>query len=221
MPRTANQPPRLKCETSGTYYTPAGVRRRLRALARMGISPKQVAYLLGEDTSRVQRWMDRSCAPAYVMPSVDKVFETLSFTVGPDELLAARARRAGWGSPMAWYGRDMEGANAKPYPDVAPSTSQQAYPLVSQIFQALMGIVGHDDLARVELRSVVRILHRRGWSDRRIAAWLRWHTDDLDKGSDAVNHVRTRAKIYGFGLKATDDHVQEHRNGLIVVPSAA
>ncbi len=99
--------------------------------------------------------------------------------------------------------------------ELPPGERSADRPLESQVWQALLGLIPAGDLLQEEKVRVVRYLRRRGWSDRRIAAWTRWNPDgDLDKGANAVCRFRTGAGIDGAVLASVD-------MGLFIVSAAA
>lgn len=201
---------------------PVGVHRQLRALAWMGQGPREVAALIGEPIGRVRAWLDGGPAPAYARHMVDDAFERLSGRFGPDERIARRARRQSWAPPLAWHDIDVHNPRSRPLVNLPPRDSESAYPLESQVLQALLGVTPAGDLLQLEKDTVVRCLHQSGWSDRRIAAWLRWNpTGDLDKGANAVGKFRERQKITGAGTAVHGADNLDTRLGLVVVPSAA
>jgi hypothetical protein len=118
---------------------------------------------------------------------------------------------------MAWYDVDVDDSSARPQTTLPPGVRKTDYPLESQVLQALMGIIPAHDLLSAERVAVVRILHRAGWSDRRIAVWLRWNADgDSGKGLSAVCAFRFREGITGYGLPASHP-----TRGSAVAPPAA
>lgn len=200
---------------------PYGVYRRLRAEAYIGQGPAQVAARIGEEPEMVELWMEGGPAPAYAHHLVDADYERWCTTIGPDREAAARARRAGWGSPLAWDDLDMDKPSAHPSYHKLPGFPAGELSVTSIIFDAYDGRVTRFDLRHDELVEVVWMLHREGWSDRRIAVWLRWNADgDDDKGEQAVDKFRERNNISGFGASATDSWF-EVRAGLLVTPPAA
>lgn len=199
--------------------SPIGLRRRLRSLAWMGQGPEQVAAFIGEEAELVAIWLKGGPALGYAEHLVDVAFEALSGSFGPDDQAAQLAREQQWAPPLAWHGIDMDDMRTRPSLHLTRGARVTHYPLQSQVFQALMGLIPADDLLTEETVRAVWILHRNGWSDRRIAAWLRWH-DDLDKGRGAVTAFRIRHGIVGFGMQDSRSNHQSE-DGLIVVPSAA
>lgn len=199
---------------------PVGVYRQLRALAWMGQGPQQVAEFIGEAAEQVEIWMEGGPAPAYAGHMVDAAFEALSGSFGPDDRLAERARLLGWAPPLAWYGIDVNNPMIRPRVDVAANTRKNDYPLDSQVLMALMGLVPAAELLPAEKRRVVWKLHKAGWSDRRIGAWLRWNPDgDRVKAADAVTKFREREQINGYGSAVSGDYALEAKDGTVVVPS--
>lgn len=198
---------------------PVGVYRRLRAMAWDGNGPRQVAPFIGESITTVTAWLRGKPAPAYAARLLDAALENLPFP-GPDDALAARARRAKWPSPLAWHDIDIDDPRAKAYPDVRSDFFPTQHPLQSQVLGALYGIVPARDLVRAEKIQVVRALHMLGWSDRRIAAWLRWSADS-DNGLEAVGHFRLRWGITGGGLAIEDWGGCRNDDDFIVTPAAA
>jgi hypothetical protein len=181
-----------------TIKNPVGVYRRLRAMAWDGNGPRQVAPFIGETITTVTRWLRGKPAPAYAVHLLAAAFDELP-APGPDTAIAARARRAGWSPPMAWYDIDIDNVLIRPRVDVRADFNRTEHPLSSQVLCALHGLVPARELVRDEKIEVVRALHMLGWSDRRIAVWLRW-SEDSDDGLDAVCHFRRTWKITGRGL---------------------
>lgn len=201
---------------------PRGVYRRLRALAWDAQGPEEVAAFIGEAPEQVEIWMEGGPAPAYAGHMVDAAFEALAGREGPDQRAADRARHMGWPSWAAWYEVDMDSSFSKPRHDLLCSDRKTDYPLESQVYLALMGRIPQDELLHEERVRAVRFLHQLGWTDRRIAAWLRWNPDgDLDKGLDAVCHFRKREQITGGGMSLHGAPGQDATEDAVLVPSAA
>lgn len=223
--RTGHNRPvlRLVQEDQTPQYSRAGMMRRMRALCWMGHGPAEVADLVGETPKETERWLKGWKVRPYVYRVVDQAFEELCARFGPNEAAADQARAKGWPSPMAWLGVDMDRMNAQAHVDVPRGISKKAYPLESQVYQALLGVVGAADLLRAEKVSVVSILHNAGWSDRRIAAWLRWNPDgDLAKGMRGVCKYREREGITGGGLPVDSwDGSRADEEFIIVPPTGA
>jgi hypothetical protein len=199
---------------------PVALHRKLRALARIGNGPKQVADFIGEDPEQIDVWMEGGPAPAYADHLVDAAFEALSFTLGPDTELADRAAGLNWPSPLAWHDIDINDPRLRACTAATAGFRTTEHPLASQVLQCLMGRIPAADLVDDEKTAVVRILHNAGWSDRRIAAWTRW-SDDIENGRGAVGKWRERNVITGGGIAVRawggcNDDVDH-----IVVPSAA
>ena len=78
---------------------------------------------------------------------------------------------SGWPPPLAWHDIDID--NPRKQPRIAPGQGfrEADHPLESQVLQALMGIIPAAELLDEEKAAVLGILHRAGWSDRRI--WVR------------------------------------------------
>lgn len=200
---------------------PYGMYRRLRAMAYIGQGPAQVAARIGETPEMVELWMEGGPAPAYAHHLVAADYERWCSTIGPDRAAAARAKLANWGSPLAWDDLDMDQRTAHPAFNKLKGFPADQMSVTSIIFDAYDGRVTRFDLRHDELVEVVWILHREGWSDRRIAAWLRWNEDgDHDKGEKAVDKFRERNNISGFGASPSKA-VWESRAGLIVTPPGA
>lgn len=196
---------------------PHGVIRRLQALAYIGQGPAQVSARIGETPETVQVWTNGQPAPAYAQHLVAEAYEVLSGTPGPDQAAADRARHAGWASPLAWYEVDIDSHAASPLHDLPPGVRAATFVLTTMVLDALDGRAKAADLVHGEKVIVVTLLHRRGWSDRQIAAWLRWNPDDdVDKGFAAVCAFRLREEITGYGPRLPGSS-----NGDIIVPSAA
>ena len=189
--------------------SPAGVRRRLRALAWMAHGPDEVAAFIDEKPETVRRWTIGHAehlagdgrepdypVPAYALHLTDAAFEALSGRFGPDEGAAREARERQWAPPLAWYDLDIDDHRARPLYDLPARESKSNYPLQSQVLQALMGIIPASDLVHDEKYAVVRMLHHIGWSDRRIGTWLRW-SNTVEKAGDGVMQFRRRWKISG------------------------
>lgn len=198
---------------------PVGVYRRLRAMAWDGNGPRQVAPFIGESITTVTAWLRGKPAPAYAARLLDIALEKLPFP-GPDDAIAARARRENWPPPLAWHDIDVDDPHAQPCIDVRWDFFRNQHPLQSQVLCALRGIIPARELLQAEKIQVVRALHQIGWSDRRIAAWLRWSADS-DNGLDAVAHFRLRWGITGFGLAVDDWGGCRNDDDFIVEPAAA
>lgn len=200
-----------------------GVPRRLRALAWMGHGPAEIGDYIGESTAEVERWLRGSPVEPYVVEVCDRAFEQLSMRFGPNRNFAAYARAEGWPPPLAWHDIDIDSARARPHIDVPINTRRKATPLGSQVMQALIGVIGADDLIPAEKDRVVRILHHNlGWSDRRISAWLRWNPDgDHEKGRFAVCRFRLRHSIVGGGPEMHKWGSNRDEDDFIVTPAAA
>lgn len=198
---------------------PAGLRRRLRALARQKHGVKTIAAAAaGEDPALIERWMWGKSAPLYAAALIAEMYESLSFTIGTHHMIGAVARREGWPPALAWD--DIDDPRAQPHVDAHSDIGKKTLALDSVVYDALDGKIPNADLLPAERRKVVEILHRRFWSDRRIAAWLRWH-EDLDKGADNVTKYREREGITGFGFTVLGDPGIEARDGLILWGAAA
>lgn len=177
-----------------------GGRRRLRAMAWMGHGPQQLATQLGERTTRVRNWLRGAPIPRYVLPLIADLYEPLSGRFGPDRAIAAHARRQRWVPPLAWEDINLDNPRARPHFAMPPGQKATDHPLASQVYLALAGRVAATELLHAEKVKAVRVLHRAGWSDRRISAWLRWNPDgDIRKGTTAVCQFRIRAGITGGG----------------------
>lgn len=198
-----------------------GMQRRLRAMAYIGQGPEQVATRIDEPAETVRGWTLGHPAPAYALHLVAEDYERWCSTLAPDQEAADLAREMGWASPMAWDDVNIDSPTAQPRRGVPTGTPASSLVLYTMVLNALDGKATRADLMSAELEQVVTILHRRRWSDRRIAVWLRWHPDgDHDKGRAAVLTFRTNHGITGYGpleTGASDDAA----NGLIVVPAAA
>lgn len=202
-------------------YSTAGMVRRMRGLCWMGHGPDEVAGHVGEEVTTVERWLQGLRVDPYVYRVLDVAYEELSGHFGPNDEAAAHARIRNWYSPMAWHDVDIDNVRARPRIDIGIRDSKKI-PLLSQVFQALLGIVPASDLLREEKVAAVWHLHRLGWSDRRIAAWLRWNADgDITAGSNAVCKFREREKITGYGASPNSWHGHAPDGEFIVVPSAA
>ncbi|MER5608296.1 hypothetical protein AB0F93_03565 [Micromonospora tulbaghiae] len=200
---------------------PYGVTRRLRAMARNGQGPDQVGPRINEAPETVELWLEGGPAPAYAHHLVAADYERWCFTPGPDRAIAARAVRADWGSSLAWDDLDMDSPTAHPARNKLKGFPADQMSVDSIIFDAYDGRATRFDLRPDELTEVVWMLHREGWSDRRIAVWLRWNDDgDPDKGELAVTRYRLRNGINGYGATSTEAWF-ESRNGLIVAPPGA
>lgn len=197
---------------------PVGVYRRLRAMAWDGNGPRQVAPFIGENIKTVTGWLHGQPAPAYMNRVLDAALEQMP-TPGPDTAIAARARRQGWAPALAWHDLDIDNPNIRPRVDVRADFRKTDHPLYSQVFQAVCGLIPKEELLRAEKISVVRILHRAGWSDRRIAEWLRWSDTPAD-GIDAVGQFRRRWKINGCGAAVHLWGGNRDANDHIVRPAA-
>lgn len=179
---------------------PRGLRRQLQALAWLAHGPEQISQEIGEPAEKIREWMLGGSAPAYVRHLLVPVYERWSFTQGPDQEVADLARRHGWAPPLAWDDLDIDSPFVHPCRDLPKrSPGKTKHVLSSAVFDAIDGKIPAADLLHEEKIQVVRALHRRGWSDRRIAAWLRWH-EDLDKGQANVAKFREREEITGFGI---------------------
>ena len=178
-----------------------GVRRKLRALAWDGQGPRQVAEFIGEPVGAVCCWTSGGTLPAYVEHLVDVAYRELSQRPGPDHAVAALAREFGWAPPMAWYGIDIDHPRACAQVNLAGRDTPTQYPLLSQVFQCLIGLIPADDLVHAEKVAVVRILHRRGLTDMEIARVTRWGPD-LKVAEDSVCHYRGR---WGIGDRKPTD----------------
>lgn len=201
---------------------PVGVQRHLRALAWMGQGPAQVAAYIDEDPEQVAIWLKGGPVLAYAEHMVDDAFEALSGTFGPDDQAAATARLEHWPSPLAWYDIDVRDARKRPCFGLPRGETRSQHPLGSQVLHALLGLVKYKELLTAEAVHVVRILHQIGWSDRRIAAWLRWDPDgDHGKGRESVAKFRGRHDIHGYGMSNLRMSNCEAEDNLIFSPSAA
>lgn len=197
-----------------------GVTRRMRALAWMGHGPAEIADLVGESPDEVERWLRGLDVEAYVLRVVTRVFDDLSFHFGPNTEIAERARAEGWAPPLAWDDEWIDNGNARPR--ITVPINARRVPLESQVHQALLGMHPAADLLSAEKVRVVTVLHHAGWSDRRIAAWLRWNPDgDTKKGMDAVCHFRRIHSIHGGGLDTNRWGANRDDEGFITNPAAA
>ncbi|MBT9255409.1 hypothetical protein KMZ30_07460 [Phycicoccus sp. KQZ13P-1] len=81
----------------------AGTSRRLRALAALGYSTRQIGDELGIRRQSVGTLMHRTrrCS-AGAARAVRDLYDRWSMTPGPDRRLAATARAKGWLPPLAW-----------------------------------------------------------------------------------------------------------------------
>jgi hypothetical protein len=201
---------------------PVGLHRRLRALAWMGHGPGEVAAFTGEDPEQVEVWLKGGPALAYATHLVDAAFEALVGDFGPDSEVREHAIRLDWAPPLAWHDIDIDDPDAQPCYSLPPGESETDHPLESQVLQALIGRIGAAEMLKTEKARAVRILHNAGWSDRRIAAWLRWNPDgDIDKGKDAVSAWRRREGIVGGGPASIGLGKDDAEEGRIVTPAAA
>lgn len=171
-----------------------GVRRQLRALAWMAHGPEQIGREIGEPPLDVSAWTDGASYPAYIAHLVDALYDKLSGRFGPAYNIARRARKQNWASPAAWHDIDIHAPNARPQIVLDPGVNKSSYVLDSQIYLAIDGQIPAADLIHDEKVVVVRVLHRRNWSDRRIGVWLRW-CDDPSTAATAVAHFRARNGI--------------------------
>ncbi len=199
---------------------PWGLRRRLRGMAWLGHGPEEIAAEIDEPASLIRVWMLGGPAPAYANYVVTPVYERLSFTQGDNTEAADLARHMGWASPLAWDDIDMDKASSQPRVNLPSNGSgRTSHVLTSTVFDALDGKIPAADLLHAEKATVVWTLHRRGWSDRRIGAWLRWSVD-LDRARAAVAKFREREGISGFGA-TTSESAWESKHGLILFGAAA
>lgn len=196
-----------------------GLCRRLQALAFLAHGPAEIGALVDEAPETILKWTLGAPAPAYANQLVIPVYERLSFAQGSDREAADLAAHHEWASPLAWDDIDMDRALSRPRVQVTGGKTSLV--LTSTIFDAIDGKIPAEELLHDEKVQVVRSLHRRGWSDRRIGAWLRWHSD-LDRAQANVTKFREREGIVGFGIAMLGGNVNyESVNGLILTGAAA
>lgn len=203
-------------------HASVGVPRRLQALAWMGHGPEEIADLVGETTEEVERWMSGSPVEPYIVHVVDRVFESLCMRFGPNHQLAVLARALGWAPPLAWLHFDIDNPAARPHVDIPRNSGRWSHPLESQVMQALWGMQTVRDLIPAEKVRVVSTLHRAGWSDRRIAAYLRWNPDNnINLGRAACEKFRREHGITGGGLDPSLWGGNHGDDDFITIPAAA
>lgn len=188
----------------------------------MGHGSAEVAERIGESEVEVERWLRGAPVEAYVVDVVDRVFEKLSMRFGPNHEYARIARAGQWAPPLAWVHLDIDDPNIRPHVDVPRGTRRKTEPLESQVMQALMGMHTVHDLIPSEKVRVVTILHHAGWSDRRIAAYLRWNPDgNIELGRFACYKFRRDQHIAGGGLELHKWGGNRDDENFITVPAAA
>lgn len=170
-----------------------GIWRRQRALAWMGYGPAELAAFFDDNPDNVERWIYGRSAPAYALHLMRDAFDKLSGTRGPNAEIAQVARENRWDPPLAWYDIDIDDARSRACVDLPSTDSRNRYPLDSQIWWAVAGLVPAAELLHTEKARAVHILHAAGLTDREIAVRLHWNeAGDADKGMSAVCAFRIR-----------------------------
>lgn len=92
-----------------------GVKRRIQALMAMGFTSAHIARELDVPDNLVRHWY-REGKTVYVATyeKVAALFERLEATVGPSQLSAARARKKGWPTSIAWDLETIDDPDAQP-----------------------------------------------------------------------------------------------------------
>lgn len=98
--------------------TSIGLRRRVRALARLGWPAEQVAVRAGTTGGSLSTLMLANRAPSFRYAArIAEVYLELADTAGPSSRAAATARTRGWPPPAAW---DDNIDDPEAQPDCAP-----------------------------------------------------------------------------------------------------
>jgi hypothetical protein len=92
-----------------------GAARKLRALAAIGWGVEELGPRLGWRKARVSdcRRQRNPRVTRRTAGIVDRVYDELSMTLGPDPLAASYAKRMGWPPPLAWD--DIDDPSTQPH----------------------------------------------------------------------------------------------------------
>lgn len=164
-----------------------GVRRRLRALARIGWDYGHLGRQLGVSRARVaQLTQDEKRFTQALCERVEKVYDRLAWTPGPSVRRMREAMAQGWVSPAAWDAETIDDPAAVPVLDI-PRDDQDDVDDVDQdvdhgkVWLAIGGDgVAWRDLSHAEKTAAVTELVRH-YPDDVIAARLRTTRDNVAK----------------------------------------
>ncbi|TAJ21803.1 MAG: hypothetical protein EPO65_00450 [Dehalococcoidia bacterium] len=95
-----------------------GSQRRIRALARLGWSSREISRRMGRERSFVQKVMGRATLEQATVDAITRLYDELSMTwcTSPAAArVAADARAKGWPPPLAWDDEDLDDPDGQPY----------------------------------------------------------------------------------------------------------
>lgn len=150
-----------------------GTRRRLQALACLGWSARMIADRFGMAEVTVATWGRAERVSSRTAAKVARWYDELSMRIPEPVTFAERiavgatrgkAAARGWVPPLAWDDEVIDDPSAEP-----------SMPGVVDESDTLIRAALHGDKPRLptrELREVIRVLHERRWSGRRIAEHL-------------------------------------------------
>lgn len=172
--RVTGSPPSL---SSHTLVDSTGTRRRVQALATLGWSPERIAVRAGISRGPVYRALGGGGVSVSSATAIRVAYDALwdvRATGGRCDVVAARARAAGWAPPLAWDDDTIDDPTASPEgvqdrdPDAAPVNAKKVH--VDDIVEQLeldpaapLRVVAE----RLGLRkeTIRRHLHRHGRDD--------------------------------------------------------
>lgn len=155
--------------------SPVGSIRRLRALVRLGWSTRQIAAAAGTSPKTIDHWTRGRGATMRRLSAekIQRAYDRLSMRLPPERTtnekqLAVRARSRGehnsWAPPLAWDDDQIDDPLARPHYGSAWRSPFD----IAMVMALVDGGVRTRKLHHDEAGEAVRLLRKRGISDRRI-----------------------------------------------------
>lgn len=166
-----------------------GVLRRLRALVAMGYSARVLAEHLHAPEAMLSRLTvdlpGSGLLPTRLWFAVERLYDALSMTPGPDEGVRDDARAAGWATPLAWDDDEIDDPRSRPH---APSglMGVDTVAVARRIAGDRTAKLGPDD---VEV--VLATAERQGWETQRLAFAL---DSSVETASRRLRRYRDRMR---------------------------
>lgn len=151
--------------------SPAGTRRRLQALNRIGWPLEKVAQRTGTDRTTLSRIAtgDHTHVRLSTATAVRRVYSELLTEDGPSKRTANRAARLGWAPPEAWTDARIDDPTARPWQCLRgahPETDARESEIRVERLCDGKPVLGP---TAAERRDAIRTLNSRGHNDQQIA----------------------------------------------------
>jgi DNA-binding XRE family transcriptional regulator len=173
-------------DQSGMMIPNIGTRRRIHALMAIGWTQEELGSRLGVTKTAISV-ISRNVHVRYeTWRAIADMYEQLSGTPGPSDLLATKSRQRGFAVPMAWEGRDIDHPDHMPDPGAVTESADVDEVLLHRIMRGEY----KGDIPKPERDAIMNHAVENGWTGAKVAQVL-----NLKKTTGDRALVRRRAKL--------------------------